>query len=671
MKRFFPILAVALLFMAGCEKDVTNGSVEIKFSGNVAQIQTRVSGTDGTIWNSNDAVGIYMIKADPGTFSAANILADNKQHTASGGATAKFTPADGMHLFYPNNSSDVKFAAYYPYSSSVTDFKLPIDVSNQSNLSAIDVLYSPVTTDGYNRTTNSPVQLKFAHSLSKLVFKISNNATITEPVANGITAAVSNQKTSGELDLTNGTITASGTATTVVSDGRAVVVAEGIAMVEMIVLPSASTANMNFTFVNNAGQIFTVTIPNSSWEGGCRYTYNIKLGNEKAEIDSDIEPWDDDNSYDADGDIDENNYDIVVKFALTVATRAVEAPVAPFNVLTNDGGISKLANAEVFLINASGKVVMQKSFDAADIADGYKRIEQVDASVNKVIAIANVPAYDLAAVKALSTYGDIMAYRFTGASQNPGLEGAGIEGLTLMGESTTALVFDTDVYKEATIVLSALTARFEIGTVVPGNGLKSIELVGVWINNVYTNSQKDQLIYNGAFDAAWTTTPSAGTDFSDYGDLSNIDLAYNEYPYYFNKGSEEVNEGADSKVYAFNIFSVDNDKYEQLPHIVLLVKGEYGMDDPDNPGTKIGSGLFFLQWVTFRNYFFMNAPYTLDKFMPNVIYRVGLGGTTGDQNGIIIDADLLRPTPEMDDFDLGICVTTIAPWWVQMVYPSL
>lgn len=285
------LTGIAIMALTSCikEEEDNNGyRAEVKFTGNLDRVLTRVSGADGTKWDADDPVGIYMIKASPGTLSEGNVLADNKLYKASVGTATTFSPDDSTPLYYPLDGGSVKFVAYHPYSASVnSDYTLPVSVSNQSDLSAIDVLYAPVTA-AYDRTTSAPVQLQFAHKLSKLVFTISNGTGVTEPVTNGITVSISKQQTVGTLNLTDGTVTASdGTLKTITTTGGTTV--------EAIVLPTTSLSGVEFTFVNNAGQSFTVPVPEGGWSGGSKYTYTVTLkGTDKeADISGSISPWND------------------------------------------------------------------------------------------------------------------------------------------------------------------------------------------------------------------------------------------------------------------------------------------------------------------------------------------------------------------------------------------
>ena len=277
MKKLLFLSLAATLWLSSCSQETIlsneNLDGQVVFTGNMAQLQTRVNGNS---WNGGDQVGIYMIKSTPGTLAAANIITGygNKAYTASVGATTTFTPVGGTDMYYPNDGSNVKFLAYHPYNATVpADFKLPINLSVQTNQSAIDVLYAPITATDYNKTTATPVPLNFTHKLVKLIFNITNASGTMTPVANGITVGIPNQYTTGTLDLTDGLVSHSGG--TMVKLNIASTLSGTTVTAEAIVFPEA--AGMEVSFTNSTGQLFTATIPHSNWVAGNLYTYTVTL----------------------------------------------------------------------------------------------------------------------------------------------------------------------------------------------------------------------------------------------------------------------------------------------------------------------------------------------------------------------------------------------------------
>jgi len=303
MKRFIiPFIATAVLTGTCTHEDLSKCifNAPVAFTGNMTQLQTKVSGES---WNTGDSVGIYMIKAGT-TLSDANIVDSysNKRYSASlSGAQSGFIPFNLTPMFYPNDGSHVTFLAYHPWSGAITtDFKLPINLNNQSNQSAIDILYAPVTSTSFNNATTVPVLLTFKHVLVKLSFSITHSAGAGGLVGGTITVSIPKQLREGFLDLKNGLVQSSGTQgvvtiTSTSGSGTSAVTAEAI------VFPG-STSGITFSFLNSAGQLFTASIPSShpQWDGGYIYTYVITLEDAvagTATITGTITPWGDGGTY--------------------------------------------------------------------------------------------------------------------------------------------------------------------------------------------------------------------------------------------------------------------------------------------------------------------------------------------------------------------------------------
>ena len=334
---------------------------------------------------------------------------------------------------------------------------------------------------------------------------------------------------------------------------------------------------------------------------------------------------------------------IVVKLPNNVSLRAVEAQESATSTIT-------LNDVTVFLLNGNNVVGAPKIFSGPEIFAKSKRIEQVSSSVNKVIVVANIPAGDMPTVIALTTETAIKNYAFAIASQN-----SGIAAVTRMGTGTPAtatdLTPDGHNYKAVSVELEPLTARFEIGTVKPGNNIANVTLEGVWINAYYTDGAKTVVKTHNDADPVWLTTPL--TTSSPFNAAVGTVTMTNPYtvPSYYNMASPLVTLTAGSQVYAYQLFAGAN-----IPHLILLVKGEY--TTADALGNK-----FFLGYVTFTK--FTESGTDISSVLANTIYKVGVGVT-----GIEINAEDITPWPEMQLFDLGVTVTT-APWTVKTVTPNI
>lgn len=260
--------ALSTLTLMSCTNNDDNsewyGSEGIVFT---TAIQSRVS---GNTWNANDEVGIYMMNAGSGIEAAT---AQNKKYIAQTNGTLTAAPGNGIYL---PESGNVDFIAYYPYTTSVSGNKLAVNVSDQSNPAAIDLIYSNGT-KGVAATTATTISLGFTHQLTKVTLNVTKDETIE--TLNGLGVNIKGISTEGEFNLANGTLTA--TAGTNNKDVAMYIDAQGTtATATAIILPTAASTDqtsLNLTF-NLNGQSFTHTISDASiFEKGKNVSFNANL----------------------------------------------------------------------------------------------------------------------------------------------------------------------------------------------------------------------------------------------------------------------------------------------------------------------------------------------------------------------------------------------------------
>lgn len=279
--------ALSTLALMSCTNNDDNsewyGSEGIVFT---TAIQSRVS---GNTWNANDEVGIYMMNAGSGIEAAT---AQNKKYIAQTNGTLTAAPGNGIYL---PESGNVDFIAYYPYTTSVSGNKLAVNVSDQSNPAAIDLIYSNGT-KGVVATTATTISLGFTHQLTKVTLNVTKDGTIE--TLNGLGVNIKGISTEGEFNLANGTLTA--TAGTNNKDVAMYIDAQGTtATATAIILPTAASTDqtsLNLTF-NLNGQSFTHTISNASiFEKGTNVSFyaNLSINNGKPVVTigaATIEDW--------------------------------------------------------------------------------------------------------------------------------------------------------------------------------------------------------------------------------------------------------------------------------------------------------------------------------------------------------------------------------------------
>ena len=267
--KFILAGAVAALTLSSCSNNLDDNSSwgsdsqNVKFSSYIEGQKTVKA--SGTTWTTGDKVGIFMKKAgaDLGAATAAN-----KQFIADDRGTLTAAAAD-QALAYPEGAVD--FVAYYPYTASVTENKVAVDVKNQSKPEAIDLLYS-------NNATNvtasaNAVNLGFKHQLATVRLNIKTQGIASTA---GLTATLTGSKTAGSFNLADGSLA--------VTDASAADIAFTVnvagTQAEAIVLPQ-NAANVKVKFTLN-GKTVEQALPAASatWAAGNRYAIDVTLKGE-------------------------------------------------------------------------------------------------------------------------------------------------------------------------------------------------------------------------------------------------------------------------------------------------------------------------------------------------------------------------------------------------------
>ncbi|MDD2475138.1 MAG: fimbrillin family protein, partial [Dysgonamonadaceae bacterium] len=270
-KGFLPVATIALLSLSACMKDSPNPSdvtkeINVKASieglSGVNKPNTRATNTS---WENGDAIGIFM--KNNGTDLSLSALAINAKYITSG--SDAFTPADEDNKIELPFNKSVDFIAYYPYTDELDDrLNYKIDVSDQTNLPKIDLLYSQ-NLDNINSTS---VDLTFQHQLVKMIFNIvSNPETDLTVLSMGIT----NMNTRADFSLEDGTINNESNPETVLLNLN-----ESKTAGQAILLPTSVLSNNSLIikFENTSYSIDLSEIDGvNSFDKTTRYTFNLTL----------------------------------------------------------------------------------------------------------------------------------------------------------------------------------------------------------------------------------------------------------------------------------------------------------------------------------------------------------------------------------------------------------
>lgn len=201
VKCFFSAF-VMLLFFVNCSEDNSiehevekEVKVTATFKG-IASDRNASTRVANNMWEDGDAIGLFMLSSG-GTLDH-NALASNVKYVSNG--TVLFTNPSDNKTFYPFNSENVDFIAYYPYQESINNFMYEIDVSIQDKLSDIDLLYSNDI-----KSVNSSldvVDFKLKHQLVKVVVNLDPGDTGIQLKSFGVRILNVNRKASFMLSTT-------------------------------------------------------------------------------------------------------------------------------------------------------------------------------------------------------------------------------------------------------------------------------------------------------------------------------------------------------------------------------------------------------------------------------------------------------------------------------------
>lgn len=284
MKKIVTFFALALLagVMVSCNNEnspmAQDEKVAVQFTGGI-NVSTRAA---GVAWADGDKIGIFMTAAKE-TLSANSIKegVDNVAYETNGGIS--FSPISGGKTIYYPIDGDVDFYAYYPQTT-VNDYKVALNVADQSKQEAIDFMYAKTT--GCNKAIPQ-VELKFSHQLSWLVLNVQAGNGLTEDDLENLKVTIEDQNTTATFNLVDGTISDEGN-----PNNFTMKTVEAGKVYEAILLPTTSKTRKIVFDLNTGYDAPFVWTMESDLKGGNRYNYTtVKLTRTSVDIMGTIESW--------------------------------------------------------------------------------------------------------------------------------------------------------------------------------------------------------------------------------------------------------------------------------------------------------------------------------------------------------------------------------------------
>lgn len=301
---------IPVTFTAEINSSVASGATSPKTGEELRY--TRTTG-GGDTWKSTDRIGIIMARAGTDIYTSGGngILYDNIEYAVGNigtdgvWSTATLTPVSGNPTYYPRTGK-VDFYAYYPHTAKGNNsgeldeyYNYTIDLKDQSNPAAIDVLYAEAKNVARSRT---PIELSFSHVFAKVTF----NVKAGDGIAAADIAAMKSDDVKVKFNFSDlvevklylqGNTTPSKSATSPqVSAYKESTASDGAdATFSVIVCPAVDAKTpVRFTV---GGKTYTVTldptVPDGHWYPGYNYVYPVTVKRTGIEVvdEPEIRDW--------------------------------------------------------------------------------------------------------------------------------------------------------------------------------------------------------------------------------------------------------------------------------------------------------------------------------------------------------------------------------------------
>jgi formylglycine-generating enzyme required for sulfatase activity len=248
--------------------------------------ETRTS-DGGRFWETGDEVGIFMYASGEALSDAAvsNGAANRKYLPQKATASAALSPATADQAIYFPGEGTVDFVAYYPWKATgtgageINNYVYPVDLSNQSDPAALDLLYARKTDMGGSITT---VNLVFAHPLSKISLHVRKGADIGSVDFSAATATLEGMPATAGFNLASGAIVSPGVAANFAAK-KVETTATFDAGFEALILPQSGVAGRKVTFAAG-GNTYEWLIPATAvFAAGKNHIYTLTISAEGAE----------------------------------------------------------------------------------------------------------------------------------------------------------------------------------------------------------------------------------------------------------------------------------------------------------------------------------------------------------------------------------------------------
>lgn len=280
MKKTILFGMITAMGLASCsEKDGLMQGMSgdaIVFTSSVA---SRVTDTR---FEPNDVIGVSMYVGN--SFASG---AENVQYATSDGKD--FTSQSPITWDQAGDEATVRFMGVYPYRNGAVQngiYSIRLSTEERVDLSENDVMYA--STENVARDQNN-ISLPFVHKLVKVVMQVCDEKG---DGLSGATLKINKQRTSGSLDLTDGTVRAEGAESTLEFAANSNVPGE----YQTIVMPSGATPERVITITYD-GVDYPCPVDAYVFESGKKIIFSATIdksgpvSTNPVKVSADVEDW--------------------------------------------------------------------------------------------------------------------------------------------------------------------------------------------------------------------------------------------------------------------------------------------------------------------------------------------------------------------------------------------
>lgn len=280
MKKTILFGMITAMGLASCSEE--DGLMQGMSGDAIVFTSSVASRVTDTSFERDDIIGVSMYVGN--SFASG---AENVQYATSDGSA--FTSQSPITWDQAGDEATVSFMGVYPYRNGAVQngiYSISLSTEKGVALSKNDVMYA--STENVARDQNN-ISLPFVHKLVKVVMQVCDEK------GNGLSGAtlkINKQRTSGSLDLTDGTVRAEGAESTLEFAANSKVSGE----YQTIVMPSGATPERVITITYN-GVDYPCPVDAYVFESGKKIIFSATIdksgpvSTNPVQVSADVEDW--------------------------------------------------------------------------------------------------------------------------------------------------------------------------------------------------------------------------------------------------------------------------------------------------------------------------------------------------------------------------------------------